>query len=254
MVSVRCDVTDPQSVQQAIGTILARSARIDGLVNCAGYGIAGAIEDTTDQEMHDLLECNYFGALRMINAVLPVMRNQLSGTIVNISSVGGVFGLPFQAFYSAGKFALEGTSQALRNEVRPFGIKVCSVQPGDIKTGFTSMRRYTAATAKSTAYKLGFCSAINAMSRDELRGAPPDTAAKTVVRALKAKNPPPKMVVGFTYKLLCLLNRLLPARLVDWALYKLYCTGATQSKYWSFSRDVLKQQAPADSQNSTTGS
>ena len=238
---VQCDVTSDKSVHDAFEYILRQSGRIDGLVCCAGSGIAGAVEDTAQDEAEALMQVNYFGAVRCAREALHFMRPARKGTIVFISSVAALFGIPFQAFYSAGKYALDGTSEALRNEVHPFNIKICSVLPGDTRTGFTSARRYTRATVQGTEYKKGFCSALNAMVRDEINGAPPQQAARCVLRALKRRNPPPRIIVGFGYKLLAFLRRLLPGRLVCAVLRLIYCRGKEQSALWSFDRDVKKQ-------------
>ena len=142
------DVTDDVSVARAIETILARESRLDVLVNNAGFGIAGAIEDTSIEEAREQFEVNFFGVLRMCRAVLPVMRRQKSGYIVNIGSIGGLIAIPFQGFYSATKFALEGFSESLRMEVRPFGIQVVLIEPGDHRTAFTQNRRATRGSAR----------------------------------------------------------------------------------------------------------
>ncbi len=233
-----CDVTDEQSVRIAFESIINQAGRIDALVCCAGSGIAGAVEDTDKDEMEGLMQVNYFGAVSCARAVLPQMRKQKSGTIVFISSVAAIFGIPFQGFYSASKYALEGTAEALACEVAPYGISVCTVLPGDTKTGFTANRKYTKRTVQGTCYKQEFCSAINTMTKDEINGAPPIKVAKCVLRAVKRKNPPPKIIVGAGYKTLALLRRLLPDRLVRTVLRLLYCKGKQESEYWSFERDV----------------
>jgi NAD(P)-dependent dehydrogenase (short-subunit alcohol dehydrogenase family) len=113
------DVTDGNSVRKGVAHVIARESRLDVVVNNAGFAIAGALEDTTIQEAKFQLETNFFGALRVCRAALPIMRQQGSGYIVNIGSLGGLFGLPFQSAYSASKYALEGATEALRQEVKP---------------------------------------------------------------------------------------------------------------------------------------
>ena len=240
VIEVKCDVTDDSSVENAFEYIFSAADRIYGLINCAGTGIAGAVEETSPEELDGQMECNLYGALRTVRGVLGRMREQGEGRIVNMGSVGGVFGLPFQGMYSASKFALEGMTEALRNEVRPFGIKVCLIEPGDVHTGFTHNRRYTLETRESKVYRREFCSAVNAMSVSEQRGMPPVKAAGLAVKALSMKNPPVRMVAGGGYKALCFIKRLLPDRLISWILYRMYCTNKRlSSDVWDFERDVL---------------
>ena len=134
------DVTDDGSVEQAVATVLDREGRLDIVVNNAGMGIAGPVENTSIEQAKWQLEVNFFGAFRVCRAALPAMRKQGSGYIVNIGSIGGLIAIPYQAMYSASKFALEGMSEALRMEVRPFGVRVVIIEPGDHKTGITQNR------------------------------------------------------------------------------------------------------------------
>src|SRR5437868_7748992 len=150
---ITLDVSDDASVASAMETILAKDGRLDILVNNAGFGIAGAIEDTSIDEARAQFDVNFFGVLRMCRAVLPRMRQQKGGYIVNIGSIGGLIAIPFQGFYSASTFALEGFSEALRLEVRPFGIHVVLIEPGDHRTSFTQNRRSTAQPAAGSAYR-----------------------------------------------------------------------------------------------------
>ena len=131
------DVTDDHSVEQAVATVLDREGRLDIVLNNAGMGIAGPVENTSIEEATRQLEVNFFGAFRVSRAALPAMRSQHSGYIINIGSIGGLMAIPYQAMYSASKFALEGFSEALRMEVRPFGIRVVIIEPGDHKTALT---------------------------------------------------------------------------------------------------------------------
>ncbi len=137
------DVCDERSVAQGVAEVVAKARRIDVLVNNAGIGVAGALEDHTLEDVRFQFETNFFGAFRLCREVLPQMRAQGGGLIINVSSMAGLSALPFQSTYSAAKFALEGMSEALRMEVRQFGIDVCLVEPGDFRTGFTASRRLT---------------------------------------------------------------------------------------------------------------
>jgi NAD(P)-dependent dehydrogenase (short-subunit alcohol dehydrogenase family) len=130
------DVTQAASVDQAVELALERFGRIDVLVNNAGYALRGAIEEVTDEQAQSLFDVNVIGVMRITRAVLPVMRRQMSGRIINISSIAGRLATPVNGVYSASKFALEALSDALRLELAPFGIQVVVIEPGSIKTNF----------------------------------------------------------------------------------------------------------------------
>jgi short-subunit dehydrogenase len=190
------DVADDSSVARAVETIVAREGRLDILVNNAGFGIAGAIEDTSIDEAREQFEVNCFGVLRVCRAVLPVMRKQKSGYIVNIGSIGGLIAIPFQGFYSASKFALEGFSESLRLEVRPFGIHVVLLEPGDHRTGFTQNRRSTRGSAEGSVYRDRFERAVARMAADEQTGPSPEGIAELLHRVLKNPNPRLRYTAG----------------------------------------------------------
>ena len=139
---MQCDVRNREQVAEVVGRIAQEAGRIDVLVNNAGMGIGGALELATPEEIDLQMGTNFMGCVNLCQAVLPYMRKQRSGKIVNLSSIGGVMGLPWQGFYSASKFAIEGFSEALAAEVRSFGIRVAMVEPGDFATGFTASRRH----------------------------------------------------------------------------------------------------------------
>ena len=142
---VRADVTDYEQVSKAVESICASEGAIDLVVNCAGSGISGAVEFTSTEDAHRQIDVNFFGTVNVNKAVIPFMREHGGGRIVNISSVGAPAALPFQAFYSASKAAINTYTFALANELKPFGISVCAVMPGDIRTGFTAARKKNAA-------------------------------------------------------------------------------------------------------------
>lgn len=147
------DVTDDVSVNNAIRTIVSEAGRIDVLVNNAGYGLVGAFEDLSIQEIKDLYETNVFGVVRVTQAVLPTMRRQQSGIIVNVSSGAGIFGYPGGSSYVSTKFALEGLSESISYELESFGIKVVLIEPGFIKTNFGN----SMVVAKSHLYQKEIC-------------------------------------------------------------------------------------------------
>jgi NAD(P)-dependent dehydrogenase (short-subunit alcohol dehydrogenase family) len=193
---VELDVDDERAVDDAVARLLQRHGRIDALVAAAGWGLAGSVEDTPLAEAKAQFETNFWGAVRVVQRVLPAMRAQGSGRIVLVSSIGGIIGLPFQAFYTASKFALEGFGEALAYEVAPFGVSVTLVEPGNILTDFTDSRRTLGSSAPGDPYGAAGRKAIEVMERDERKGAPPETVATTVLRVLEARRPPPRASVG----------------------------------------------------------
>jgi NAD(P)-dependent dehydrogenase (short-subunit alcohol dehydrogenase family) len=207
------DVDSDESVRSGVGRLLADGGRIDALVAAAGWGLAGAAELCTVAEAKAQLETNFWGCVRVVQQVLPAMRSQGHGRIVLISSIGGVIGIPFQAFYSASKFALEGYAEALAYEVAPFGVSVTLVQPGNIKTDFTDSRRTAEAAAGDAVYRAAFAKAVGLMERDERNGAPAGEVAAAVQRVLGSARPPRRVPVGKAGERAGLLaKRLLPFR------------------------------------------
>ncbi len=218
---LKLDVTDDASVRAATDEVFAREGHIDVLINCAGTGVAGAVEDCAASDALVQLNANYLGVLRMIRAVLPSMREQRNGLIVNIGSVGGIFSLPFQTLYSSSKFAVEALTEGLRTEIAPFGVKAALVEPGDVKTGFTGARVY-ASGCPDTAYADGLGRAVGKMAADERNGIDPIRVARVVKKLIGKKHPPVRVTVGFVYKCLVFLKRVLPARTVVWILGLMY--------------------------------
>jgi NAD(P)-dependent dehydrogenase (short-subunit alcohol dehydrogenase family) len=180
------DVTQDESVRACISKVIEMAGRIDAVVNNAGIGIAGAIEDTLPAEAQLQFDTNFFGLHRVCRAVLPHLRAQRAGTIINISSLAGRISLPFQGFYSATKFAIEAYTEALRMEVRPFGISVSMIEPGDFATSFTANRRMTTETVPASPYYESATRAIAAMARDEQANrdlSPVIAAVETILRS-----------------------------------------------------------------------
>ena len=221
LVMLKMDVTDSVSVEGAVAEILEQEGHIDILINCAGMGIAGAVEDCSGEEAMRQMDVNYAGVLRCIRAVLPSMRAQGRGLIINIGSVGGIFSIPFQTLYSSSKYALEALTEGLRIELRPWGVKAALVEPGDIKTGFTAARTF-AEGANTTAYGKRFTQAAKQMEHDEENGKGPDTVVRVILQTIRSKNPPVRRTVGGTYKVLVFLKRILPAALVETLLNAMY--------------------------------
>jgi NAD(P)-dependent dehydrogenase (short-subunit alcohol dehydrogenase family) len=164
---LQLDVTDEASVGACVEAMIGAAGRVDVLINNAGLGIAGAIEDTSVAEAQSQFDTNLFGLHRMCRAILPHMRARGSGHIINMSSLAGQIAIPFQGFYSATKFAIEGYTEALRMEVRSYGIRVCMIEPGDFATAFTGNRRMVAANTPQSVYFERCESAVARMAHDE---------------------------------------------------------------------------------------
>jgi NAD(P)-dependent dehydrogenase (short-subunit alcohol dehydrogenase family) len=209
------DVDDDQSVAQCINDILSEHGRIDALVTCAGWGVAGAAEHTSMSDAKAQLETNFWGTVRCVHALLPIMRRQAGGRIVMIGSIGGVIGLPYQSFYSASKFALEGYAEALAYEVGPFDVQVTLVEPGNFKTDFTQERRMVP-TPLDDPYAKARDRAISKMEHDEINGADPKGVAETVERVLTTSRAPRRVSVGkFDERFGLLAKRVLPYRFFE---------------------------------------
>lgn len=193
---IALDVTNDVSVEQAVTAVLKRAPRIDVLVNNAGMGIAGPIEETSIEEARRQFEVNFFGVMRLCRQVIPLMREQGNGRIINISSMAGVVGLPFQGLYSASKFAVEGLSEALRLEVEAFGIQVVLIQPGDFRTRFTDSRKVVAAAQASPIYGGVFQRVLQKYAAEENSGADPRLVAELLHRIILAKAPRFRYRVG----------------------------------------------------------
>jgi NAD(P)-dependent dehydrogenase (short-subunit alcohol dehydrogenase family) len=220
---VPMDVRDDGSVSRAVTVICEREGRIDVVVNNAGIGFAGAIEDTTPSELWQQLETNLVGVLRVCREVLPIMRRQGGGRIINVGSLAGIIALPFQGAYSASKFALEGLTEALRMETRPFGIHVSLLEPGDFRTDFTRNRIRTAASLAGSVYGARLEVALGIMERDERHGPDPAGVAALVARVLATPSPRLRYTAGRPLqRAAALLKRLLPAALFERLLTRTY--------------------------------
>ena len=206
------DVRDQDAVQAAVSRIVKDEGHIDVLVNNAGMGIGGPIEFASKEEVRLQMDTNFMGLVHCANAVLPYMRKQGSGRIIALSSIGGVMGLPFQGFYSASKFAIEGYCEALRLETRSFGIKTVVMRPGDFSTGFTASRKKISNPEALKAYKT-YAESMEKIEHDENGGLKPVVLAKKINQVINMKNPAHGYVVAsFEQKLSVLLKRLLPAK------------------------------------------
>jgi len=185
---LKMDVCNSQSIAEAINHILEKEDRIDVLINNAGMGIGGCIELATDEEIALQMNTNFMGMANMCKAVLPIFRKQRSGKIINISSIGGVMGLPYQGFYSASKFAIEGYSEALAAEMKGMGIRVVLVEPGDFATNFTSNRKNSDLTLKNFDYNRSFNRALKIIEKEENGGLKPIVLAKKIEKIIEKNN------------------------------------------------------------------
>ena len=190
------DVRERESVKRGIDKMLEEIGHIDIVINNAGIGIGGAIEMTTDEEISLQMDTNFRGCVNVCQAVLPIMRRQGGGKIVNLSSIGGVMGLPYQGFYSASKFAIEGFSEALSAEVKGFNIQVTLVEPGDFATNFTARRHNSEKTAKDASYGESFARSLSLSEKEENGGLRPEILAKKIERIIEKRNPRMRYVVA----------------------------------------------------------
>jgi len=221
--SLRMDVTDDESVQQGVRQVHEQSGRIDVVINCAGYGIAGAVEETSPREAMEQFDTNFFGVHRVCRAVLPLLRQQRDGVIINISSLAGLLAVPFQAFYSASKFAMEGMTEALRMEVRPFGIRVALIEPGDFKSDFPANRRNTSESVKGGVYHELLERCVGVMREEEKSGKVPYPVARLVERIISDRSPRLRYTVGpFGERLGSKLKSILPYRVYEYLFMKHY--------------------------------
>lgn len=214
------DITKEEMVNAAISQVMEREGRIDVLVNNAGFGISGAIEFTPTSEAKRLFDANFFGMVNLNRAVIPVMRAQKSGRIVNLSSVAAPIPIPFQAYYSATKAAVNAYTMALANELRPFGVTVCAVQPGDIKTGFTAAREKV--IEGDDVYQGRISRSVGRMEHDEQTGMDPAIAGRFIANVAQKGKVKPLYTIGFSYQLFTFLVRILPGRLLNWMIGLLY--------------------------------
>jgi NAD(P)-dependent dehydrogenase (short-subunit alcohol dehydrogenase family) len=214
---VLMDVDDDRSVADGIDAIVQKAGRLDAVVNNAGWGLMGAVEDTSTAEAKAQFETNFFGVLRVCRAVLPIMRRQGAGHIINISSLAGTVGLPFSSMYSASKFAVESLSESMRWETRRLGIRVVLVEPGDFHTNFPASRRLTKIFGDQSAYWPVLEKVRAAQERDEQHGPTPERISHLIERILRDPNPRLRYSVGMlSQRIVIPCKRFLPARFFEW--------------------------------------
>ena len=219
IVHVDCDITDNDAVIKALEYVVAQSGSVDILINNAGMGISGAVEFTSIEDVKRQFDVNFFGMVRVCTAVLPIMRKQGAGRIINLSSVAAALAIPFQTYYSATKSAINSFTLALANEVKPFNIKVSAVMPGDVSTGFTGSRKKN--TEGTQVYK-ALARSVATMENDEINGLKPTQIAKIIYKVANKRNPKPLTTGGAKYKIFVTLSKILPTRFVNYVVGKLY--------------------------------
>jgi len=216
---LQMDVTEPDSIQTAVNQIIDSESKIDVLINNAGFGLAGTMEHTSIGKAKEQFDTNFFGTVRLIKSVLPIMRKQDSGLIINISSIGGLIGLPYQSMYSASKFAIEGLTESLYKELHSTKINVTMVEPGDFKTSFTEKREISKNANQSDAFQ----NTLQIIENDENSGQNPLVIGKLIDKIINKSKPRLRYTVGaFDQKLAAFLKRILPNRLFDWIIMTHY--------------------------------
>lgn len=212
---LKMDLTDIESIKTAVSTVLVNEGRIDILINNAAMHSGGPVETSPIDTIHLQMETNFMGMANVIRQVLPAMRQQGGGTIINFGSIGGLMGLPFQAFYSASKFAIEGLSEALRMEVKQFNINVIIINPGDFRTNNSANRRnFLVPAGSNDAYRDQFDKSLSIIENDESKGWEPVVLARKIVKIVNCNNPRQRYIIAsFEQKLAVVLKYILPGKL-----------------------------------------
>jgi len=214
---LQMDLTDSESILSVVETVLKKEGKIDVLINNAGMHTGGPIETLPFETIQLQMHTNFLGVVQLTQAVLPILREHGGGTIINFGSIGGLMGLPYQGIYSAGKFAIEGFSEALRMEVKQFNIKVIVINPGDFHTSNSANRRgYLAPTGDSDPYKNQFSKTLSIIENDESKGWAPVILAKKLVRIVEYKNPGQRYIIAsLEQKFAVVLKNILPGKIFN---------------------------------------
>ena len=219
---LKADVQDETSLRSAVNSVMEKEGRIDTVISNAGMGIGGPLEFTSTEDAQRQMDVNFMGMVRLLNLVVPIMRKQHHGHIICISSIGGLMGLPYQGMYSASKFAIEGYCEALRLEVRQFGINVTVINPGDFFTGFTAARSKNLPQEAATAYP-GYTASMASIESDERSGLLPDYLARRISRIVRKRRPANRYIIAtLVQKASVLLKAILPSRWFDCVLGAYY--------------------------------
>lgn len=213
-----CDITNDEQIVSALNTIITNEGKLDVLINNAGMGISGAIEYQDENDIKKIMDVNLKGTISMTKYAIPYLRDT-KGKIINIGSIAGELAIPFQTMYSVTKSAIHIFSCAIANEVRPFGIKVTCVMPGDTTTSFTENRKKE---NKNDYYETRIINSIKRMENDEKNGDDPIKVSKVIYRCILKKNPPLKKAVDKKYAFLLFIRRFLGEKLINRILYSMY--------------------------------
>ncbi len=219
--SYEADINDYKKIEEIFEEIVSLEGRLDIFINNAGFGIAGAIEYTKPENIYKQIDTNLSAYIVLCRIAIKYLK-AYGGNIINISSVGGIIPLPFQATYSATKAGVEIFSRALSNEVRPYKIQVSAILPGDTKTGFTSARVIDNDVEDKTQQE-SIRRSIAKVENDEQKGKSPQSVAKVVRKVLKKRKAPLRVTVGFEYKLVSMLPRILSLKTINFIVRKIYC-------------------------------
>lgn len=220
-VSLSCDMTNFEQVKKTFNDIFEKEGKVDVLINNAGMGIAGAIEHTTHADIKKIFDLNILAVINSCKCIVPIMRKNKGGKIINIGSIAGVIPIPFQTCYSVTKSAVDMFTMAFGLEVQDFGIKTTCVMPGDTKTGFTD-HRVKNELLEDEHYSKRIKESIAKMEDDEIKGKSPETVSKVILKVIKKKKPPSRVAVGGSYKLIVFLSKILPRRFMLKVVKKLY--------------------------------
>lgn len=219
---VALDITDSISIQKAVTWVITKENKIDVLINNAGVGITGALEEIPSEQIKKNFETNLFGPIEVIKAVLPQMRKQRSGTVINITSIAGYMGLPYRSVYSASKGALELITEALRMEVKQFGIEITNVAPGDFATNI-AQGRYHSPVIIGSDYEASYGKTLELMNTHVDSGSDPVQMAKAVYKIINTRKPKIHYKVGaFLQKFSIILKRVLPDKVYEKMLMNHY--------------------------------
>ena len=222
VVYINAEVTDDAQVEAAVKQVVDAEGRIDVFINNAGMGIGGPLEFCSVEDARRQMDVNWLGMVRFLHYVVPVMRRQGGGKIICMSSIGGLMGLPFQGLYSASKFAMEGYCEALRMELKAFGIQVVVVEPGDFATGFTAQRKSVAAPEAYEVYRT-YAKSLESIEHDESTGLKPEYLAARISKIVRARRPRCRYVVAsLEQRLSVFIKAVLPPRWFEAILASYY--------------------------------
>ncbi len=221
MTYIQCDVRDEEGMSKVVHDIVEKEGHIDILISNAGIGISGPVENATLAEIKRIMDINFIGSVIAVKAVLPYMRERGCGRIVCVSSVGSMVALPFQSFYTASKAALDGFVDGVRSEIKSFGIEIFCVHPGDVKTGFTATR-VKQEIDETNPYSNVCDKCVGHMERDEQSGMAPEYVAGKIYKTATRRGYKLRNVIGCKYKLFMFLLNLMPRKMKEWAVRKMY--------------------------------